>query len=89
MEKTDRAHLNTLTASACTRLCKALGREQGMHHAQSTLHRMGLQELSTPQDLLIFANHLCVQGGAIEAVARSLKITAILRGAVDPSETRS
>ncbi len=77
-------NMNTLTSSAFTRLCKALGKEQGMRHAQLTLSRMGIHELSTPQDLLVFANYLTTQGGAIEAVARSLKISAILRGASDP-----
>lgn len=77
-------NLNALTSSAFTRLCKALGKEQGMRHAQSTLNRMGIHELSTPQDLLVFANYLTAQGGAIEAVARSLKISAILRGAIEP-----
>lgn len=75
--------LNALTASTVARLCKALGREQGMAYASAALSRMGVQELNSAQDLLVFANYLLPKGGAVEAVARSLKILAILRGAVD------
>jgi hypothetical protein len=42
---------------------------------------LGVRELSTPDDLMEFANYLVKQGGVVESVGRALKVTAILRGA--------
>jgi hypothetical protein len=75
------AHLNTLTAGALERLTKAVGRAAAERYAKEALGRLGVRELSTPDDLLEFANYLLKQGGVVESVGRALKVTAILRGA--------
>ena len=75
--------MNTLTETAMTRMSRALGPAKGKALAESVMKRMGLAYLVTPQDLCDFANYLVVFGGVAEAVGRSLKVMALLRGAVD------
>lgn len=75
--------VNALTENALSRLSKALGRERGTRCAEQTLASLGLRELRGQQDLLLFANELIRQGGVVEAVGRALKVSAILRGAID------
>ena len=75
--------VNAITENAFTRLTKALGRERGVRCGEQALAALGLRELRGPQDLLNFANELIRQGGVVEAVGRALKVSAILRGAID------
>ena len=73
----------TLTSSALERLCRAVGKDWGEKYAREALHQLGLRELSTPDDLLRFANYLCAKGGVVEAVGRALRVSALLLGARD------
>lgn len=75
--------MNPMTESAFGRLTKALGRDRGMAFGQEALAQLGKSQLITPDDLLQFANVLIKRGGVIEAVGRALKVSALLRGAVD------
>lgn len=75
--------MNAMTENASSRLVKALGRERGARCFEQALTSLGVRELKAPQDLLNFANELIRQGGVVEAVGRALKVSAILRGAVD------
>jgi hypothetical protein len=75
--------VNPMTETACSRLIKAVGREKGLRVASEVLSELGLRELQTPTDLLNFSNHLIHKGGAIEFVGRALKVSALLRGAVE------
>ena len=75
--------VNAITENVFQRLIKALGRERGNRCAEQALTNLGLRELRGPQDLLYFANELIRHGGVVEAVGRALKVSAILRGAID------
>jgi hypothetical protein len=77
------SHESTWTAKAKERLVRALGAQAGQRVADEALARIGATELRTPDELLAFANHLVTQGGVIEAVGRALKVSALLRGAVE------
>lgn len=75
--------VNSMTENAFSRLIKAVGREKGLRIGSDVLGQMGLKELKSPTDLLHFANQLIHIGGAIEFVGRALKVSALLRGAVE------
>lgn len=75
-------HLS-MTPFVLARLSKALGPTRGMEVMDAALGRMGLRVLDTPQELLDFSEHLIRQGGLVQAVGRSLKVQAFLRGAVE------
>lgn len=77
------AAMNPMTESAFGRLTKALGRDRGMTCGQEALAQLGKPQLITSDDLLQFANVLIKRGGVIEAVGRALKVSALLRGAVE------
>jgi len=66
---------------AMERLMKAVGRAAGERYAKEALATLGVRELSTPDELLAFANYLLRKGGVAESVGRALKVTAILHGA--------
>ncbi len=76
-------NLNSLTETTLTRLKRALGPQKGEAMAALIFGKMGLNQISSPQDLCDFANHLIVHGGVAEAVGRSLKVMALLRSAID------
>ncbi|MCA9630023.1 MAG: hypothetical protein KC766_20270 [Myxococcales bacterium] len=73
-----------LLNSAREKLIRALGAEEGRKVLAEALRRSGLSGVDTPGDLLKVAEHLMRRGGLMEAVARSLKIQAILAGASEP-----
>ena len=77
------ATVNAMTESAFSRLIKAVGRDKGLRIGADALHELGLKELQTPNDLLRFSNYLIHLGGAIEFVGRALKVSALLRGAIE------
>ncbi len=77
------ANLNSLTETTLTRLKRALGPQKGEAMAALIFSKMGLNQISSPQDLCDFANHLIQHGGVAEAVGRSLKVMALLRSAID------
>lgn len=65
------------------RLTKALGPTRATDITREVLSRLGSRELESPQDLLDFAVLLIKHGGLVQAVGRSLKVQALLRGAVE------
>lgn len=75
--------MNSMTEGAFSRLIKALGRDKAIRIGNEALEAMGKRELKTPNELLAFSNRLIALGGIPEAVGRALKVSAILRGAVD------
>jgi hypothetical protein len=70
-----------LTVFALDRLTRALGPAAAPEAAREAFESAGIAELSSPKDLLAFAERLIARGGAFEAVGRGLKVSALLRGA--------
>ncbi|MCA9645007.1 MAG: hypothetical protein H6718_21385 [Polyangiaceae bacterium] len=75
---------NDLMNGAREKLMRALGAEEGRRILNEALRRSGLSSVDTAGDLLKVADQLMRRGGLLEAVARSLKIQAILAGASEP-----
>jgi hypothetical protein len=65
------------------KLDNVLGREKAQAIVTETLARVGLQDLSTPDECYRFGVSLMRRGGIFEAVGRSIKIQSILHGARD------
>lgn len=65
------------------RLTKALGAPRAAEVMNERLSEWRPRALDTAQDLLEFSNHLIRCGGLIQAVGRSLKVQALLRGATE------
>jgi hypothetical protein len=73
-------------AATVERLARALGKEQGETVTRQALTMLGMDELTTPDDLLRFAKHLIETSHGdlvLESVSRALKVSAILKGAKD------
>jgi hypothetical protein len=70
-------------ATVHERMVKALGPRRAGEILRETLDRFGERMLETPQDMLDFAELLIKSGGLVQAVGRSLKVQALLRGAVE------
>lgn len=75
--------LDPFTEMALSRLSKALGPRKAEAILLSILASMQIPSLATAQNLCDFANYLVGYGGVCEAVARSLKVVALLRSATD------
>lgn len=73
-----------LLNSAREKLSRAVGAEEARRILTEALRRSGLSGVDSPGDLLKLADQLMRRGGLLEAVARSLKIQAILAGASEP-----
>jgi hypothetical protein len=65
------------------RLSKALGPVRAVEVLSDALVVMERNEIETPQDLLELSEYLIRQGGLAQAVGRSFKVKALLRGAVE------
>lgn len=65
------------------RLTKALGRKRASEVIAEAVRVFGSRSIGTPQDLFDLATMMEKNGGLVEAVARSLKVQALLRGAVE------
>lgn len=65
------------------RLVKALGPKRAAEIMRATLASRDDRPLNTVQDLLDFAELMISAGGLVQAVGRSLKVLALLRGAVE------
>lgn len=65
------------------RLSKALGAKRAGEVMVDAMTRLDRNELETPQDMLDLAEILVRAGGLVQAVGRSLKVQALLRGAVE------
>jgi hypothetical protein len=77
-------HRGAMVAFVLERLGKAVGPKRAgevMHQALATFDEE--RRLDAPQDLLEIAERLVRQGGLVQAVGRSLKVQALLRGAVE------
>lgn len=72
-----------LASNVHERLSKALGAKRAAEVMRETLGRIGGRPIDTPQDMLEFAELLVKSGGLVQAVGRSLKVQALLRGAVE------
>ena len=62
------------------RLVKVFGAERGGKVFEEVLGKLGLAELADPDDEMRFADEL-IGGGLMEAIGRSLRVRALLRGA--------
>ncbi len=65
------------------RLVKALGDRRAGEVFRATSDAFGGRLIDTPQDMLDFAEALIRAGGLVQAVGRSLKVQALLRGGVE------
>lgn len=77
------ATMNPITANAFSRLIKALGTDKALRIGGEALRSLGLRELRDQNEVLAFAKYLIALSGVAEAVGRGLKVSALLRGAVD------
>jgi hypothetical protein len=65
------------------RLVKAMGARRAAEVFREGHARFGERNIETPQDMLEFASLLIESGGLVQAVGRSLKVQALLRGAIE------
>ena len=65
------------------RLVKALGGKRAAEVMRDALTTLGDHPLDTPADLLVIAEVMIRSGGLVQAVGRTLKVQALLRGAVE------
>jgi hypothetical protein len=65
------------------RLVKALGTKRGGEVMSDALALLGGRPIETAQDMLDLAEALIKAGGLVQAVGRSIKVMALLRGAVE------
>ena len=68
-------------AAAERRLAAVIGNARAQAMVRACLQRSGCSDPRTPDDLRRFAEALIDEGGLAEAVGRSVKIEALLRGA--------
>lgn len=68
------------TAVARQRLDRVLGPQQAARVLAEVLGELGVERLSSPQDLGAFGDALALRGGFLAAVGVSLKTHAMLRG---------
>ncbi len=73
----------TIVPFVLERLTKALGAGRASEVMNERLSQWRPRPLETAQDLLEFSNHLMRCGGLVQAVGRSLKVQALLRGATE------
>jgi len=69
------------------RLVHVYGESRGNALFREVLAELGLRRLESPNDEMAFADALITRGGLLEAVGRSLRVRALLRGATPPSKT--
>lgn len=74
---------------AVEKLRHILGNEAADELVATTMRRVGLKDLSAPDDLAKFAEELIRTGGLVEAVGRAIKIQALLAGAKSLAPTGS
>jgi hypothetical protein len=67
------------------RVTNALGPKRAGEVLREALRQTSDRPVDTPDDMLAFAEAMLAQGGLIEAIGRSLKVQALLRGAVAAS----
>lgn len=69
------------------RLVHVYGAGRGEALFREVLAELGLDALENPNQEMLFADALISRGGLLEAVGRSLRVRALLRGAKPPSKT--
>lgn len=65
------------------RLVKALGGKRAAEILRDAIAELGGRTLDTPQDMMDLADVLVRSTGLLQAVGRSIKVMALLRGAVE------
>jgi len=77
------SHLGQMAVLAHERLVKAVGPARAMELIQGAVAVLGKRRFDHPQDLFDIAGYLIESGGLVQVVGHSLKVHALLRGAVD------
>lgn len=72
-----------LAPTVFERLSKALGPKRAGEVMNEAISRLNGISVETPQDMLDVAEILVKAGGLVQAVGRSLKVQALLRGAIE------
>jgi hypothetical protein len=67
---------------AVQKIHNVMGEDKGQKLIDETMRSVRLSRVTTVDDLLKFGEALVVQGGVIEAIGRSIKIQAVLHGAL-------
>jgi hypothetical protein len=79
--------------AAIQKLVNVLGAERARKLSGEILRQIGVTDLRSPNDRLRFGDALIARGGVLESIGRSIKIQAILHGAIEsmpaPSRDRS
>jgi hypothetical protein len=65
------------------RMSKALGPKRAAEVMREAMDQLDDRRLDSPEDVLAFADRLIAATGLVQAVGRSLKVQALLRGAVE------
>lgn len=68
---------------AFEKLENVLGQERAGSVWRDELARLGVPNLDVPRDRLRFGEALVQRGGVLEAIGRSIKVQAFLRGATE------
>ena len=73
-----------LRAAIEHKLTNVLGRRLGPEYYRELCRDLGLEDVTTPDEALRFANALIEQGGLLASVGRSVRSQAIMCGAIEP-----
>jgi hypothetical protein len=76
-------HPGPMVAIAHERLAKALGAPRAAQITKDALAAIGDRPFDGPQDLLDLAAYMINLGGLARMVGHSLKVQALLRGAIE------
>ncbi|MFT3768759.1 MAG: hypothetical protein QM820_25210 [Minicystis sp.] len=76
-------HRGPMAPMVHERLVKALGVKRAGEVMQEALDRFEGRSVNTSQDMYDFAEILMKSGGLVQAVGRTIKVQALLRGAVE------
>jgi hypothetical protein len=66
-----------------SKLVRMFGPEKASALVRETLRKIGIVEIATPDDRLRFGGALIERGGLYEVIGRSIRVQAILQGAVE------
>ncbi len=71
------------------RMIQNLGAERARRCIDETLAAIGMRELRTADEVLVFADELTKRGGLFQVIGGALRVQAILRGAGQDSNARN
>jgi hypothetical protein len=77
------AHRGEMAPMVYERMSKALGPKRAAEVMREALAQLDDRRLEGPEDVLAFAERLIATTGLVQVVGRSLKVQALLRGAVE------